>query len=230
VSIRSPPPLIQCKLGRTLVTDSDPIVWSGCALQKVFVDPADAVLHQCIRPLFGARCAPGLTPSHSHRSRRTRRRPLLCPSDAGELVGQRNGEHVVVQSRLRRLDVPSNTDARTLPASAVLGPKLLQLAAEMMRANAGFHPDQARWQIGEQRLRLTTRPLSSQHDRTTPIVAHDVEQVLAVDAGHGDCAARFLRHGVQLFGAPSQLRSVAGLEAGPSHYRTSRNVRFRACL
>ena len=228
MSIRYPPPLIQCKIGRTLVTDSDPIVWSGRALQKVFVDPADAVLHQCIRPLFGARCAPGLTPSH--RSRRTRRRPLLCPSDAGELVGQRNGEHLAVQSRLRRLDVPLNTDARTSPASAVLGPKLLQLAAEMMRANAGFHPDQARWQIGEQRLRLTTRPLSSQHDRTTPIVAHDVEQVLAVDAGHGDCAARFLRHGVQLFGAPSQLRSVAGLEAGPSHYRTSRNVRFRACL
>jgi hypothetical protein len=133
VSIRYPPPLIQCKIGRTLVTDSDPIVWSGRALQKVFVDPADAVLHQCIRPLFGARCAPGLTPSHSHRSRRTRRRPLLCPSDAGELVGQRNGEHVVVQSRLRRLDVPSNTDARTLPASAVLGPKLLQLAAEIAR-------------------------------------------------------------------------------------------------
>jgi hypothetical protein len=27
-------------------------------LQEVFVDPAGAVLHQCIRPLFGARCAP----------------------------------------------------------------------------------------------------------------------------------------------------------------------------
>ena len=26
------------------------------------------------------------------------------PGDAGELVGQRNGEHVVVQSLLRRLD------------------------------------------------------------------------------------------------------------------------------
>src|SRR6516225_7476620 len=32
----------------------DPDVWSGRAVQEVFVDPADAVLHQCIRPLFGA--------------------------------------------------------------------------------------------------------------------------------------------------------------------------------
>jgi hypothetical protein len=36
----------------------DPNVWSGRAVQEVF-DPADAVLHQCIRPLLGARCAPG---------------------------------------------------------------------------------------------------------------------------------------------------------------------------
>src|SRR5215470_7261361 len=27
-----------------------------------------------------------------------------CPGDAGELIGERNGEHVVVQSLLRRLD------------------------------------------------------------------------------------------------------------------------------
>jgi hypothetical protein len=36
----------------------DPNVWSGRALQEAFVDPADAVLHQCIRPVIGA-CAPG---------------------------------------------------------------------------------------------------------------------------------------------------------------------------
>ena len=36
-----------------------PDVWSGRALQEVFVDLADAVLHQCIRPLIGAWCAPG---------------------------------------------------------------------------------------------------------------------------------------------------------------------------
>jgi hypothetical protein len=32
----------------------DPHVWSGRAVQEVFVDPADTVLHQCIRPLLGA--------------------------------------------------------------------------------------------------------------------------------------------------------------------------------
>src|SRR5215510_861523 len=37
----------------------DPNVWSGRVLQEVFVDPADAVSHQCIRPLIGACCAPG---------------------------------------------------------------------------------------------------------------------------------------------------------------------------
>ena len=37
----------------------DPFVWSGRALQEDFVELAVAVLHQCIRPLIGACCAPG---------------------------------------------------------------------------------------------------------------------------------------------------------------------------
>src|SRR5258708_16183928 len=37
----------------------DPIVWSGRALKEGFVNLADAVLHQCIRPPIGACCAPG---------------------------------------------------------------------------------------------------------------------------------------------------------------------------
>src|ERR1700732_4237621 len=36
-----------------------PHVWSGRALQEGFVNLADAVLHQCIRPLIGVCCAPG---------------------------------------------------------------------------------------------------------------------------------------------------------------------------
>src|SRR6201988_4146248 len=40
------------------MSSNDPNVWSGRALQEVFVDLADTVLHQCIRPLIGA-CAPG---------------------------------------------------------------------------------------------------------------------------------------------------------------------------
>jgi hypothetical protein len=34
---------------------NDPNVWSGRAVQEDFVDLADAVLHQCIRSLIGAR-------------------------------------------------------------------------------------------------------------------------------------------------------------------------------
>jgi hypothetical protein len=38
----------------------DPNVWSGRALQEDFFELAGcAVLHQCIRPLIGAFCAPG---------------------------------------------------------------------------------------------------------------------------------------------------------------------------
>src|SRR5262245_48392635 len=85
----------------------------------------------------------------------------------------------------------------------------------MMRADAGLHADQARRQVGKSRLELATRPFLPEDDRTTPIMPHDVERVLAyIDADHGDCAARFLRHGVLLVGAPSQLRSLAGLERG----------------
>ena len=36
-----------------------PNVWSGRALQEVFIYLANAVLHQCIRPPVGACCAPG---------------------------------------------------------------------------------------------------------------------------------------------------------------------------
>jgi hypothetical protein len=67
--------------------------------------------------------------------------------------------------------------------------KCLQAAAEMMRADAGFHPDQARWQVGEPCADLAAGPLLSQHDRASPILAHDVARVLAdIDANHGDFA------------------------------------------
>src|SRR6516225_3436948 len=86
----------------------------------------------------------------------------------------------------------------------------------MMRAHAGLHADQARRQVGKSRLDLATRPFLPKHDRTTKIVSHDVERVLAnIDADHGDCAVALLRHGVLLvFAAPGQLLSLAGREHG----------------
>jgi hypothetical protein len=55
-----------------------------------------------------------------------------------------------------------------------------------------------------------------QHDRAALIVAHDVERVLTdIDADYGDCGIEFLRHGVLLvFGAPGQLKTLAGQEHG----------------
>ena len=94
--------------------------------------------------------------------------------------------------------------------------KAIELAAEMMRADAGFHADQARWHVGKACFNLATRPLLPKHDGTTLIVANNVERVFAdIDADHGDCALEFLGHGVLLvFGAPSQHSMPVGREHG----------------
>jgi hypothetical protein len=82
-----------------------------------------------------------------------------------------------------------------------------------MCADAGFHADQARWEIGDH---LATRPLLPEHDSAARIVAHDVDRVLAnIDADHGDRGIGCLRHGVLLvFAAPSPASSTGGLEHG----------------
>ena len=56
--------------------------------------------------------------------------------------------------------------------AAALRNKCLNL---MMRADTGFHADQARRHIGKAGLDLATRPFLTQHNGTTLIVAHDVE-------------------------------------------------------
>jgi hypothetical protein len=94
--------------------------------------------------------------------------------------------------------------------------KRCEFAAEVMCANAGFHADQARRNVREPCFHLATRPLLAQHDRTALIETHNVERVLAdIDADHGNRSVELLRHGVLLiFGAPCQLRLLAGLEHG----------------
>ena len=87
---------------------------------------------------------------------------------------------------------------------------------DMMCADVGFHADQARRHIGEPRFHLAPRPLVPQHDGAARIGAHDVERVLAdIDADYGDRGIGYLGHGVLLvFGAPCQLRLLAGQEHG----------------
>jgi len=99
--------------------------------------------------------------------------------------------------------------------------KAVELATEMMRADAGLHADQTGRHVGKTGLHLAARPFLAQHNGTTLIVAYDVERVLAdIDANHGDCNVECLGHGVLLaFGAPSQhLMLVGGRStAGPFH-------------
>jgi hypothetical protein len=45
-------------------------------------------------------------------------------------------------------------------------------ATEMMRANAGFHADQARRHVCKSCFHLATRPLLTQHDRAALIKAN----------------------------------------------------------
>src|SRR5258707_2149087 len=65
---------------------------------------------------------------------------------------------------------------------------------------------------------LVARPLLAQDDRATPIESRDVKRVRAdIDTDHGDSRIELVWHGVLLvFGAPCQLR----LLAGPEHGRT----------
>ncbi len=109
--------------------------------------------------------------------------------------------------------------------------KRCEFAAQVMGADAGLHPDQARWQVGKSRLDLATRPFLPKHDRTTMIVSHDVERVLAnIDADHGDFAVGLLRHGVL---SSSSLPRASfyhwrGLEHGRERtHRQARSISYR---
>jgi hypothetical protein len=63
----------------------------------------------------------------------------------------------------------------------------LQLAVQVMRANAGFHANQARRHVGKPHFDLAARPLLPQHDRAASIEADDVERILAnIDTHRGN--------------------------------------------
>ena len=98
--------------------------------------------------------------------------------------------------------------------------KAIELATEMMRADAGLHADQARRQVGKSGLHLAARPLLAQHDGATLIVADDVERVLAdIDADHGDGSLGVWDMACSLSLAPlASFNCWRGRStAGPSH-------------
>src|SRR6476469_335488 len=88
----------------------------------------------------------------------------------------------------------------------------------MMRADAGFHADQARRHIGKAAPDLATRPFLAQHNGTTLFVAHDVERILAdIDTNHGNCSVHCLGHGVLLVLTPLPASIAGGAGARPDH-------------
>jgi len=63
----------------------------------------------------------------------------------------------------------------------------LELAADVMRAGAGFHADQTGWNIGQAVGELSPGELDPQHDSAALILADEMEAVLAqIDADGGD--------------------------------------------
>jgi hypothetical protein len=56
----------------------------------------------------------------------------------------------------------------------------LQVVAQVMCTNAGFHADQAPRRCGEPRFDLAARSLLPQHDRAALIEANDVERFLPI--------------------------------------------------
>src|SRR4051812_27107670 len=89
----------------------------------------------------------------------------------------------------------------------------------MMCADAGLHADQARRQVAKPGFHLATRPLLSQHQGSTAILANQMERVLAdIDADDGDFATVFLGHGVlRCLRCPSPAWTTGRAGARPDH-------------
>jgi hypothetical protein len=94
--------------------------------------------------------------------------------------------------------------------------KAIELEAEIVRANAGFHSDQAWRHIGKSGLNLTTRPFLPQNDRTSLVEANNMKRVLAdIDADHGNLTGFMLRAvPCRIFG-----RSILNQEQSRRWYR-----------
>jgi hypothetical protein len=132
-----------------------------------------------------------------------------APGDPGQFIGAQSRGHcgaaasVRLRSELHRRALHRFGDGLRVTEVVLLslriGPniprrhqsglvaKLLEAAAEMVRADAGLHPDQTRRHILEPCFHLTPRPLLPQHDGARFIETDDVKGVLSdIDADDGD--------------------------------------------
>src|ERR1035438_5441557 len=139
-------------------------------------------------------------------------------SSTGKLQQHRGGQPG--GQTARSFSEPANMPRGTVATCRGVQVGVSKFATEMMRADAGFHADQARGNIGKAGLDLATRPFLTQHNRATLIVAYDVKRVLAdIDTNHGNCSVQCLGHRLLLVltPLPSFYRWRGGSTAGPSH-------------
>src|SRR5208283_3778765 len=97
--------------------------------------------------------------------------------------------------------------------------KAVQLAAEMMRADASFHADQARRHIGKSSFNLATRPFLPQDNRAALVEADHMERALAdIDANDGDLIGCRVGHGRAPFEcSPNPALLASGAGTRPDH-------------
>src|ERR1700750_2521756 len=108
-----------------------------------------------------------------------------------------------------------------------------KLASNIVRRHSRFDANEAGWQVRKPQCDASARDLLSQHDGAARIEADQVKGVLAhiySDGGHCVKSGRAGHGGDPFLTSPRRtLRTVGGgSAAGPSHSRTSGNVRLES--
>ncbi len=89
-------------------------------------------------------------------------------------------------------------------------PERFELAAEMMRPDAGLHSDEARRDGGKSCLKLPARPLLTQHDRAAMVETDNMKRVLPdIDADYADRLCCCRGNGVLLVWVPLTSLTLA---------------------
>jgi hypothetical protein len=131
------------------------------------------------------------------------------------LASQRLGNRLrFVEVVLRPFAIRPDVFGRQQPGIAA---ERLQLAVEIMRADAALHADQAR-----RRLDLATRTFPPKRDAPRRSGPQDVDRVLPISMPAMAIALLFPGHGVLPFGASTRLRLLAGLKHGRTRRRRPR--------
>jgi hypothetical protein len=142
--------------------------------------------------------------------------PALAEARRKEPFIRQFGPHSGVGRAIRTKQVVHIDDYRKDPGYIERDPRVVSLVENGGARDAVFAPLLNEHEVVGARFHLATRPLLAQHQGSTPILADDVERILAdIDADHGDFAVESLGHGVLLvFAASRQLGVPAGLEHG----------------